>query len=87
MATSIPDPPAFIQACSALSDKLKRMPVSISAAPNRAEELVEETASAHGARILVTGAAADAPSEGRSMQDNCRGVCDFSASREFSRNR
>jgi hypothetical protein len=60
MATSIFDPPAFIQACSALTDKVERILVSISTGPNRAEELVEETAGARGARILVTGTAADA---------------------------
>jgi len=60
MATSIFDPPAFIQACSARTDKVERIPVSISTGPNRAEELVEETASARLARILVTGTAADA---------------------------
>jgi class 3 adenylate cyclase len=60
MAASIFDPPASIQACSALTDKVERIPVSISTGPNRAEELVEEAASARGARILVTGTAADA---------------------------
>ena len=60
MFTSILDPPAFIQGCSALSDKLERIPVSISTGPNRAKELEEETASAHGARSLVPGTAADA---------------------------
>lgn len=60
MATSILDPPAFIQACSALSDKLGRKPVSIATGPNRAKKLVDETASARGARILVPRTAADA---------------------------
>jgi class 3 adenylate cyclase len=60
MATSILDPPAFIQAGSTLTDKVERIPVSISSGPNRAEELVEETASARGARSLVPGIAADA---------------------------
>jgi class 3 adenylate cyclase len=60
MATSIPDLPAFIQACSALSDKVGRKPVSIATGPNRAEKLVDEKASARGARILVPGTAADA---------------------------
>jgi class 3 adenylate cyclase len=60
MATSILDSPAFIQACSALTDKVGRKPVSIATDPNRAKELVDKTASAHGARILVTGTAANA---------------------------
>ena len=60
MATSILDPPAFIQACSALTDKVERKPVPIATGPNRAEGLAEEIASAGGARILVTGTAADA---------------------------
>lgn len=60
MDTSIPDLPAFIQACSALSDKVRRKPVSIATGPNRAEKLVDEKASARGARILVPGTAADA---------------------------
>jgi adenylate cyclase len=60
MATSILDSPAFIQACSALTDKVGRKPVSIATDPNRAEEAVEETASARGARILVPGTAGDA---------------------------
>jgi class 3 adenylate cyclase len=60
MATSIPDLPSFIQACSALSDKVGRKPVSIATGPNRAEKLVDEKASARGARILVPGTAADA---------------------------
>jgi class 3 adenylate cyclase len=61
MATSILDPPAFIEARSTPTDTLGRIPASISTGPNRAEELLEETSSARGARILVTGTAADAP--------------------------
>jgi class 3 adenylate cyclase len=60
MATSILDPPAFIHACSALSDKLGRKPESIATGPSRAEKLVDKTASARGARILAPGTAADA---------------------------
>src|SRR5450631_4668641 len=60
MATSILDPPDFVQAGSALSDKLGRKSVSTANDPNRAEKLVEETASARGARVLVPGTAADA---------------------------
>jgi len=60
MAKSILDPPAFIEACSAPTDKVEGKPLSIAAGPNRAEGLVEEIASARGARILVTGTAADA---------------------------
>jgi class 3 adenylate cyclase len=60
MATPIFDPPAFIQACSALSDKLGGKPVSIATGPNSAEKPVNETANARGARILVTGTEADA---------------------------
>jgi len=60
MFTSILDPPAFVQAGSALSDELGRKPVSIATGPNRAEKLVDETASARGAQVLVPGTAADA---------------------------
>jgi len=60
MATSIFDSPAFIQACSALSDKPGRNPVPIATDPSRAEKLIDEIASAPRARILVTGTAADA---------------------------
>jgi len=56
----MPDLPAFIQACSALSDKVRRKPAFIATGPNRAEKLVDEKASARGARILVPGTAADA---------------------------
>jgi hypothetical protein len=59
MATSILDPFAFIRACSAPIDKLGFRAVSIATDPNRAVKLVGETASARGARILVTGTAAD----------------------------
>jgi hypothetical protein len=60
MATSILDAPAFVQAGSALSDELGRKPVSIATGANRAEKLVEETASTHGARSLVPGTTANA---------------------------
>jgi hypothetical protein len=53
MATSILDPRAFLQAGSALTDKVERIPVSISTAPDRAEELVEERAHPRAARNVV----------------------------------
>jgi hypothetical protein len=56
MATSIFNPPAFNRACSALSDKVGRKPVSIATGPNRAEKLLDETVSARGPRMVVTGA-------------------------------
>jgi class 3 adenylate cyclase len=59
MATSIFDPPAFIRACSALSDKVGRKPVSNATGPNSAEKPVDD-AIARGARIVVTGTAVDA---------------------------
>jgi class 3 adenylate cyclase len=64
MLTPILDPPAFIQACSALSDEGGRKLVSIATCPNRAEQLVDQTATARGTRILLPGTAVDALGRG-----------------------
>jgi adenylate cyclase len=59
MTTSIFDPPAFIQACSALGEKDGRTPVSIATGLIGADETVDD-AITRGARIVVTGTTADA---------------------------